>query len=77
MSEDSVLFVHEHTVSEDLDVPPIAATLDIHMMEIFSSLERTEKEWIALLEKAGFKVVKVWNEESVGQSTALFEATLH
>ncbi|KAJ5820599.1 hypothetical protein N7474_006190 [Penicillium riverlandense] len=77
MSEDSILFVHEHTVSDDLDVPPIAATLDIHMMEIFSSLERTEKEWVTLLEKAGFKVVKVWKEESVGQSTALFEATLH
>ncbi|KAJ5523606.1 hypothetical protein N7513_013150 [Penicillium frequentans] len=76
MSKDSILFVHEHTMPEDLDVPPIAATLDIHMMEIFSSLERTEKEWIALLEKAGFKVVKVWNEDSAGQSTALFEATL-
>jgi len=76
MTEDSVLFVHEHTMSDDLNVPPLAATLDIHMMELFSSLERTEKEWVALLEKAGFKVIQVWNEDSVGQSTALFEATL-
>jgi hypothetical protein len=76
MIEDSILFVHEHTMSDDLDVPPIPATLDIHMMELFSSLERTEKEWVALLEKSGFKVVKVWNEDSFGQSTALFEATL-
>lgn len=76
MTEDSVLLVHEHTMSDDLDIPSMAATLDIHMMEIFSSLERTEKEWIALLEKSGFKVVKVWNEDSVGQSTSLFEAIL-
>ncbi|KAJ5655900.1 hypothetical protein N7507_007850 [Penicillium longicatenatum] len=77
MSEDSILLVHEHTMSDDLDVPPLAATLDLHMMEIFSSLERTEKEWVVLLERVGFKVAKVWNEKSVGQSTALFEATLH
>jgi len=76
MTEDSVLFVHEHTMPDGLEVPVIAATLDIHMMEIFSSLERTEKEWMALLEKAGFKVVNIWNEGSVGQSTALFEAKL-
>ncbi|RJE25001.1 O-methyltransferase [Aspergillus sclerotialis] len=77
MAEDSVLLVHEHTMSDSLSVPPLAATLDIHMMEIFSSLERTEKEWVALLEKAGFKVVKAWNEKSAGQATALFEAMLH
>lgn len=76
MTEDSVLFVHEHTMPSGLEAPAIAATLDIHMMEIFSSLERTEKEWTALLEKAGFKVVNIWNEGSVGQSTALFEAKL-
>ena len=51
-------------------------TLPHGMMEIFAP-ERTEKEWVALLEKAGFNVVKVWDEESVGQSTALFEAILH
>ncbi|KAL4894331.1 S-adenosyl-L-methionine-dependent methyltransferase [Aspergillus ambiguus] len=77
MAEDSVLFIHEHTMSDGLDVPPLAATLDIHMMEIFSSLERTENEWVALLERAGFKVINIWGEKSVGQSTALFEATLH
>ncbi|QKX61133.1 uncharacterized protein TRUGW13939_08280 [Talaromyces rugulosus] len=77
MTEDSVLFIHEHTMTDGLDVPPIAATLDIHMMEVFSSLERTEREWVALLEKAGFRMVKVWNEDSAGQPTALFEAVLH
>lgn len=77
MTEDSVLFIHEHTMTDGLDVPPITATLDIHMMEVFSSLERTEREWVALLQKAGFRVAKVWNEASAGQPTAVFEAVLH
>lgn len=76
MTEDSILLIHEHTMPEGSDVPQIAATLDIHMMEIFASLERTEKEWVALLETAGLRVVKIWTEESFGQSTALFEARL-
>jgi hypothetical protein len=77
MIEDSVLFIHEHTMTDGLDIPPIVAALDIHMTEVFSSLERTEREWVALLEKAGFRMVKVWNEGSAGQPTALFEAVLH
>jgi hypothetical protein len=76
MTQDSFLFIHEHIMPDSSDVPPIAATLDIHMMEIFSSLERTEKEWVSLLESAGFRVAKVWKEDSFGQSTALFEAKL-
>jgi hypothetical protein len=77
MTEDSILLIHEHTMPDGPDVPPIAAALDIHMMEMFASLERTEKEWVALLTTAGLNVVKVWNEESFGQSSALFEARLN
>ncbi|BCS18467.1 uncharacterized protein APUU_11296S [Aspergillus puulaauensis] len=78
MSEDSVLFIHEHTTPAGANVPRLAATLDFHMMEIFSSLERTETQWVALLEKAGFKVVKVYNYKSQPDTipSALFEATL-
>ncbi|CAI7654714.1 unnamed protein product [Penicillium pancosmium] len=77
MTEDSVLLIHEHTMPDGPDVPSIAATLDIHMMEMFASLERTENEWVALLTTAGLRVVNVWNEDSFGQSTALFEARLN
>lgn len=77
MTEESILLIHEHTMPDSPDVPPIAATLDIHMMEMFASLERTEKEWVALLTTAGLRVVKIWNEDSFGQSTALFEARLN
>lgn len=78
MSEDSVLFIHEHTTPAGANVPRLAATLDFHMMETFSSLERTETQWVALLEKAGFKVVKVYNYKSQPDTipSALFEATL-
>ncbi|KAH8700469.1 putative O-methyltransferase [Talaromyces proteolyticus] len=76
MAEDSILLIHEHTVPEGPNMPPLAATLDLHMMEIFSSLERTEEQWIALLEKAEFKVNKIWKDQSNAHHTALFEATL-
>ncbi|KAL3479808.1 S-adenosyl-L-methionine-dependent methyltransferase [Aspergillus californicus] len=76
MAEDSVLLIHEHITPEGANVPPLAATLDFHMMELFSSLERSEKQWTALLEKAEFKVVKVWKGHLDAHPTALFEATL-
>lgn len=76
MAEDSILLIHEHTTPEGANVPPLAATLDFHMMEIFSALERTEKEWVALLEKADFKIAKVWKGQSSTHPVAVFEATL-
>ncbi len=30
------------------------------MMALFGSMERTEKQWVELLEKAGLRVIKVW-----------------
>ncbi|KAJ2889959.1 hypothetical protein MKZ38_002720 [Zalerion maritima] len=34
---------------------------DITMMAIFSSMERTEEEWVELLEaRAGLRIVKIW-----------------
>jgi hypothetical protein len=76
MTEDSVLLINEHTIPESLEVQIVPATLDIQMMEVFSSLERTEEQWISLLERAQFKVAKVWKVDTVGTSVSLFEATL-
>lgn len=76
MAEDSVLLINEHTTPESVEVPVVPASLDIQMMEIFSSLERTEEQWVSLLERAQFKVAKVWKIDTVGTSTSLFEATL-
>ncbi|KAJ0424828.1 S-adenosyl-L-methionine-dependent methyltransferase [Aspergillus carlsbadensis] len=76
MAEDSLLLIHEHTTPEGANLPPLAATLDFHMMEMFSASERTEKEWVTLLEKAGFKVAKVWKGQSNTHPVAVFETTL-
>lgn len=51
MAEDSVLLIFEHTTPDTLEVPIVPASLDIQMMEVFSSLERTEEQWVSLLER--------------------------
>ncbi|KAE8369973.1 S-adenosyl-L-methionine-dependent methyltransferase [Aspergillus caelatus] len=75
MASDSILLINEHVMPEGANVPVLSATLDLHMMEVFSALERTEKQWIDLLERAEFKVTKVWKSDA-GFDTAVFEATL-
>ncbi|KAF5856206.1 hypothetical protein ETB97_007707 [Aspergillus alliaceus] len=75
MASDSLLLINEHVMPDGPNVPLLSATLDLHMMELFSALERTEQEWTSLLERAGFQVVKVWRSPSDFRS-ALFEATL-
>jgi hypothetical protein len=51
------------------------AEVDLSMMALFSSMERTEKQWVALLEKAGLSVVKVWTPKTqLVASRTVFEA---
>ncbi|KAF4773873.1 O-methyltransferase [Colletotrichum scovillei] len=38
-----------------------ATALDMMMMTLFSSRERTEEQWRKLLEPAGLKIVKIWS----------------
>ena len=38
--------------------------LDLVLMAVFSSGQRTEKQWQELLEGVGFRVVKVWAFEA-------------
>ncbi|KAL9052158.1 MAG: hypothetical protein Q9162_005553 [Coniocarpon cinnabarinum] len=42
------------------NVSPYATTADLTMAAFFSSRERTEGEWTAMLEAAGFRIVKIW-----------------
>jgi len=58
----------------DDDVFRYSAEIDLSMMALFGSMERTEKQWVELLEKAGLSVVKVWTPKTqlVGSGT-LFE----
>ena len=74
MTKDSILLVNEN-VLPDANVPLYPAELDFSMMALFSSLERTQKQWLELLDSAGFDVVKVWTPQVpvIGSGT-LFEA---
>ncbi|KAL4955512.1 S-adenosyl-L-methionine-dependent methyltransferase [Aspergillus filifer] len=74
MSEDSVLLLNETLVAEE-GVSLYDAWMDMTMLALMSSLNRTETQWKTLLEKAGFELVKVWKPEVVlPGSTTLFEA---
>lgn len=54
MAEDSILLVNENMLPES-GVSLYQAELDIAMMTCFSSLDRTEKQFKALLEDQGFE----------------------
>ncbi|KAL4872413.1 hypothetical protein BDV12DRAFT_193506 [Aspergillus spectabilis] len=78
MASDSVLLVYD-LVYPDRNVPgaPASAILDLMMMECFSASVRTEKEWVDLLVRAGFRVEKVWEPEAEALfSVALFKAVV-
>ena len=52
----------------------LSTAMDMIMLSNFSSSERTEKQWRALLESAGFKIIKIWTYEPGTES--LIEAEL-
>jgi O-methyltransferase domain len=76
MSAHSILLINESLLPES-KVSLYSASTDMIMMANFSALERTEMQWRALLEKAGFDVVKIWTPDDMGPGSAgLIEAVL-
>ncbi|KAJ5279539.1 O-methyltransferase [Penicillium angulare] len=74
MAEDSVLLINENTLLET-GIPKFNTSVDLIMITTFSSPERTDKQWLSPLERAQFKVVKVWRADDQGAgANALFEA---
>jgi hypothetical protein len=56
----SKLLIHENVLPME-NAYWEASALDIVMMTLFSSRERTERDWYNLLEtRAGFRIVKIW-----------------
>ncbi|TQV91602.1 sterigmatocystin 8-O-methyltransferase [Cordyceps javanica] len=55
----SKILLHEMIVPEE-GASTFHAMLDMTMMAFNAGMERTEKQWRELLDKAGFEVVKVW-----------------
>ncbi|KAL7952231.1 sterigmatocystin 8-O-methyltransferase precursor [Trichoderma compactum] len=60
MTPESILLINE-TVIPESNAPLSSATADLIMMVSFGSLERTEKQFADLFNKAQLELVKVWN----------------
>lgn len=73
MAPDSVLLLSE-SVMPERDVPFMTAATDLMMMAAFASLERSEKQFEALLEGVGLELVKVWHKRKEG--TAMLESSI-
>ena len=69
----SKLLINENVIP-DQGAHWLSTALDMVMMANFSACERTEQNWRALLESAGFRVVKIWTYEPGTES--LIEAEL-
>lgn len=76
MAEDSFLLINEGCLQEQ-GVSLFEAELDLSMMVLFASLERTQVQWNKLLKDAGFRVTglyksSVWTPGNI----TLFEAVV-
>ncbi|KAL7952329.1 S-adenosyl-L-methionine-dependent methyltransferase [Trichoderma compactum] len=69
----SKLLIHDHIVPE-VSAHPHATSYDLTMMVLVAGLERTESAWHALLQSAGYKVIRVWRSPLAAQ--AILEAEL-
>jgi hypothetical protein len=69
----SKLLINENVIP-DQGAHWLGTALDMVMMAKFSASERTEQNWRALLESAGFQIVKIWTYEPGTES--LIEAEL-
>jgi hypothetical protein len=63
----SKLYIHEMIVPET-NASAYVAMLDLTMMCFNAGMERTERQWKALLASVGLEVIKVWPppEEGAG-----------
>ncbi|KAI4592694.1 hypothetical protein KJ359_010596 [Pestalotiopsis sp. 9143b] len=70
----SKLLLHEMIIPEE-GAATFFAMLDMTMMAFNSGMERTEKQWEALLDQAGFKVIRFWPPPEQG-ADGIVEAEL-
>ena len=68
MLEDSILLINENMLPES-NVSLYSAELDLYMMAMFSSLDRTLSQFKKLLDSAGFEVVRVWRPKDMGSGS--------
>ncbi|MCJ1266694.1 hypothetical protein MMC22_006579 [Lobaria immixta] len=74
MTGESILLINEGVLPE-VNVALFPAQIDLSMMALYAGLERTQKQWIELLDSAGFELVKTWTPRApVAGFGVLFEA---
>lgn len=61
-------------VLPDVDAPLYTSLLDINMMALLSEMERTERQWKALLDSVGLEIVCF--HKSSDSAKGMVEATL-
>ena len=69
----SKLLINEYVIP-DTGAHWISTALDILMMAVYSSAERSEQNWRRMLEGVGFRITKIWTPEPGTES--LIEAEL-
>lgn len=69
----SKLLIYEF-VLPDVGAPLFASLLDINLMAVLSGMERTERQWVALLDSVGLEIVHI--RKCGDSSEGLIEATL-
>ena len=76
MTETSTLLINEF-IMPDAAAPSLPSKLDLSMMAIFSSMERTYKQWENLLQSAGLTIVRTWSAPTANtEHASLIEACL-
>ncbi|KAL9094483.1 MAG: hypothetical protein Q9165_003333 [Trypethelium subeluteriae] len=63
----SKLLIEDHVV-DDIGAHHRPAASDVLMMLVLSGIERTRKQWYALLEKIGLEIVQIWPSKRGHQS---------
>lgn len=58
----SKVLINENVIP-DMDADWQTTSLDLIMMTLFASQERTERQWQALVESAGLKIVNIFTAE--------------
>lgn len=55
----STLLIYDYVMPER-SAPLRAAAMDVQMMSLVAGIERTEDQWISILEASGMEMVRVW-----------------
>ena len=63
----SKLLISEFVLT-DTKTALFPASLDVQMMGLHAGMERSERQWRALLDSAGLAVVKIWQRVPGGES---------